>query len=110
MAHTHVHMPIKARCRIPCPTRPVHQPGFTGALLNALQLLPVGRLDGGRLATAALGQGSHVLVSIVPGVVVTAATAPRKVAVCMRLRHTAASSPGGLSERRHGPYPTQPES
>jgi len=49
--------------------------GFTGALLNALQLLPVGRLDGGRLATATLGQRSHPLVSIVPGVVVTAATA-----------------------------------
>lgn len=94
----------------PMPTRPVHQPGFTGALLNALQLLPVGRLDGGRLATAALGQGSHVRVSIVPGVVVTAATAPRKVAVCTRLRHAATSSPGGLRARRHGPYPTQPES
>jgi len=85
----------KTRCRIiRMPTHPVHQPGFTGALLNALQLLPVGRLDGGRLATAALGQGSHLLVSIVPGVVVTAATAPHKVAVCMRLRHAAASSPG----------------
>mmetsp|Transcript_29317 Transcript_29317/g.69072 ORF Transcript_29317/g.69072 Transcript_29317/m.69072 type:complete len:591 (-) Transcript_29317:218-1990(-) len=37
--------------------------GFTGALLNALQLLPVGRLDGGRLATAALGQGAAGIVS-----------------------------------------------
>jgi membrane-associated protease RseP (regulator of RpoE activity) len=95
---------------IPMPTHPVHQPGFTGALLNALQLLPVGRLDGGRLATAALGQGSHLLVSIVPGVVVTAATSPHKVAVCMHLRHAATSSPGGLGERRHGPYPIQPGS
>jgi membrane-associated protease RseP (regulator of RpoE activity) len=37
--------------------------GFTGTLLNALQLLPVGRLDGGRLATAALGQGAAGIVS-----------------------------------------------
>ena len=83
-------MPMPMRC-VPClasdgttttrcRTIPVHMPtpcapGFTGALLNALQLLPVGRLDGGRLATAALGQRSHPPVSIVPGVVVTAATA-----------------------------------
>jgi len=37
--------------------------GFTGALLNALQLLPIGRLDGGRVALAALGQGGSGLLS-----------------------------------------------
>jgi len=36
--------------------------GFTGVLVNALQLLPVGRLDGGRVSAAVLGSSS-VLVS-----------------------------------------------
>jgi len=37
--------------------------GFVGALVNALQFLPVGRLDGGRVAFAVLGQGLAGLVS-----------------------------------------------
>jgi membrane-associated protease RseP (regulator of RpoE activity) len=31
--------------------------GFVTFLVNALQLLPIGRLDGGRVATAVLGGG-----------------------------------------------------
>mmetsp|Transcript_24296 Transcript_24296/g.70959 ORF Transcript_24296/g.70959 Transcript_24296/m.70959 type:complete len:272 (+) Transcript_24296:550-1365(+) len=37
--------------------------GFTSALCNALQLLPVGRLDGGRIAAAVLGSGAASLTS-----------------------------------------------
>ncbi|KAL1527115.1 hypothetical protein AB1Y20_015797 [Prymnesium parvum] len=37
--------------------------GFTGVLLNALQLLPIGRLDGGRVALAAVGQSGAGLLS-----------------------------------------------
>ena len=37
--------------------------GFTGALLNALNLLPIGRLDGGRIATATFGQGPAGIIS-----------------------------------------------
>jgi len=37
--------------------------GFTGALLNALNLLPIGRLDGGRVSLAVLGNASGGLVS-----------------------------------------------
>ena len=38
--------------------------GFTSALLNALQLLPIGRLDGGRIATAVLGQGASLVSAL----------------------------------------------
>ena len=37
--------------------------GFVGAFVNALALLPVGRLDGGRVATALFGQSTGGLVS-----------------------------------------------
>jgi len=37
--------------------------GFVGAVMNALQLLPIGRLDGGRIASAVLGQSSAGLLS-----------------------------------------------
>jgi hypothetical protein len=37
--------------------------GFVGALVNALQLLPIGRLDGGRVALAVFGQSSAGLIS-----------------------------------------------
>lgn len=37
--------------------------GFVGAIVNALQLLPIGRLDGGRIASAVLGQSSAGLLS-----------------------------------------------
>jgi len=35
--------------------------GFTGALVNALQLLPIGRLDGGRVSTALFGPGAGLV-------------------------------------------------
>ena len=35
---------------------PLALAGFTGVLSNALALLPIGRLDGGRAATAAFGR------------------------------------------------------
>lgn len=37
--------------------------GFVGTLVNALQLLPIGRLDGGRVATAWLGQSTAAVLS-----------------------------------------------
>lgn len=37
--------------------------GFVGAVVNALQLLPIGRLDGGRIASAVLGQSNAGLLS-----------------------------------------------
>jgi membrane-associated protease RseP (regulator of RpoE activity) len=37
--------------------------GFVTFLVNALQLLPIGRLDGGRVATAVLGGGQAGFVS-----------------------------------------------
>ena len=37
--------------------------GFVGALVNALQLIPIGRLDGGRVCLAVLGQSAAGLVS-----------------------------------------------
>ena len=37
--------------------------GFVTFLVNALQLLPIGRLDGGRVATAVLGGGQASLVN-----------------------------------------------
>ena len=37
--------------------------GFVGAIVNALNLLPIGRLDGGRVALAVLGQSNAGLVS-----------------------------------------------
>lgn len=35
--------------------------GFVGALVNALQLIPIGRLDGGRVGHALFGSGSSAL-------------------------------------------------
>ena len=37
--------------------------GFVGTLVNALALLPIGRLDGGRVASAVLGQSNASLLS-----------------------------------------------
>ena len=37
--------------------------GFVGTLVNALALLPIGRLDGGRVASAVFGQSQAALVS-----------------------------------------------
>ena len=37
--------------------------GFVGTLINAVNLLPIGRLDGGRVAFAVLGQSTAGLVS-----------------------------------------------
>jgi len=37
--------------------------GFTSFVVNALQCLPIGRLDGGRMATAVLGQSNAGFVS-----------------------------------------------
>ena len=37
--------------------------GFVGTLVNALQLLPIGKLDGGRVALAVLGQGTSGILS-----------------------------------------------
>ena len=37
--------------------------GFTTCLVNALQLLPIGRLDGGRMAAAVLGSELSSLLS-----------------------------------------------
>ncbi|EOD34541.1 hypothetical protein EMIHUDRAFT_228517 [Emiliania huxleyi CCMP1516] len=45
------------------PLHPAAVVGFTSALCNALQLLPVGRLDGGRIAAAVLGSGAASLTS-----------------------------------------------
>ena len=42
---------------------PLAVAGFASALLNALQLLPIGRLDGGRVALAALGTNNAGIVS-----------------------------------------------
>jgi len=40
----------------PVSVHPLAVVGVAGAVINALNLLPVGRLDGGRMATAALGR------------------------------------------------------
>uniref|UniRef100_A0A7S0NP46 Peptidase M50 domain-containing protein n=1 Tax=Calcidiscus leptoporus TaxID=127549 RepID=A0A7S0NP46_9EUKA len=38
--------------------------GFTATIVNALQLLPIGSLDGGRIAAAVLGQNANLLSAI----------------------------------------------
>ncbi|KAG5191960.1 hypothetical protein JKP88DRAFT_7497 [Tribonema minus] len=40
----------------PVPLHPLAVIGFTGVIVNALNLMPVGRLDGGRLAAAGFGR------------------------------------------------------
>lgn len=47
------------------PLHPLALIGFVSCMVNALQLVPIGRLDGGRVATAMLGQGSANLLSLV---------------------------------------------
>jgi len=47
--------------------------GYTGLLVNALNMLPIGRLDGGRVALAALGRQASGLVSWVSLVASSAA-------------------------------------
>ena len=55
------------------PLHPLALAGFAGLLANALALLPVGRLDGGRAATAAYGRRSaSTLGGLTLGVVVIA--------------------------------------
>lgn len=47
--------------------------GYTGLLVNALNMLPIGRLDGGRVALAALGRQASGLVSWVSLIAASAA-------------------------------------
>ena len=46
------------------PVHPVLLAGITGVFVNALNLLPAGRLDGGRAVTAAFGRDAGKLVSL----------------------------------------------
>jgi len=47
----------------PIPIHPAFMIGFTGLLSSAVNLLPIGRLDGGRICTAILGRRQAILAS-----------------------------------------------
>ncbi|CEM30972.1 unnamed protein product [Vitrella brassicaformis CCMP3155] len=45
----------------PMPVHPLVVSGFLGSIINALNFMPIGRLDGGRAATSALAAGAPLL-------------------------------------------------
>ena len=49
----------------PIPVHPLFMIGLAGVVASALNLLPVGRLDGGRAATAVFGRRSAYIVSLI---------------------------------------------
>lgn len=48
----------------PIPVHPLFMIGLAGCVTSALNLLPIGRLDGGRAATAVFGRRSSYIISI----------------------------------------------
>ena len=48
----------------PVPIHPLFLIGLSGLFASALNLLPIGRLDGGRICTAAFGRASAYIISI----------------------------------------------
>ncbi|KAL7571373.1 hypothetical protein ACA910_007684 [Epithemia clementina (nom. ined.)] len=45
------------------PLHPMAMAGYVGLLINALELLPSGATDGGRLTLAVFGRGGHALIT-----------------------------------------------
>lgn len=56
------------------PLHPIAIAGFLGMLINALDLLPIGSTDGGRMSQAALGRVWHLTFSSVVFFVIFVAT------------------------------------
>ena len=71
--------------------------GFVGALVNALQLIPIGRLDGGRVCLAVLGQPVAGLVS---GLTTFSSSASPCSTPTRLYSHSSSSSSSSSSARR----------